>query len=149
MAISKSSKHDARNKEQIKKRLVALGMSKWGLLKSETRALYEILHPGEYIGGIIFGHSEAGSIMLIASDRRVIYLDTKPFFKQTEDISYDVVAGITVEWVGMRGTVILHTRLGNFRVRTVNRKAADIFKKYVEKRCIEHQEGNNKHATTI
>lgn len=138
-----------RNRNKIKSQLIALGMSRWGLLKSETRALYDILHPHENIGGVVFGHSEVGSIMLIASDIRVIYLDTKPFFKKTEDISYDVVAGITLEWIGMRGTIILHTRLGDFRVRTVNHKAADIFKKYVETRCIEHQEGSNRNATAI
>lgn len=152
-ASNKSTKStanvDTLYKNKIKRRLSALGMSKWGLLKSETRALYAILHPDEYVGGVVFGHSDTGSIMLIATDRRVIYLDTKPFFKQTEDLSYDVVAGITLEWLGMRGIVILHTRLGDFRIRTVNKKAAEIFTKYIEKRCIEHREGGIKNATTI
>lgn len=141
---------DTLYKNQIKRRLLALGMSRWGLLKSETRALYAILHPDEYIGGVVFGHSDtAGSVMLVATDRRIIYLDTKPLFKQAEDSSYDVVAGITLEWLGIRGTVILHTRLGDFRIHTINKKAAEVFSKYIEKRCIEHQEGGIKNATII
>ena len=135
--------------ENLKKRLTKLGMSKWGFLKSETRALAQLLHKNEHIGGVIFGHSKPGSIMLVATDRRGIYLDTKPLFMKSEEISYDVVAGITLEWVGYRGTVVLHTRLGDFSISTLNKKAALIFRKYVEYRCIEHHKEEAKNAKPL
>ena len=130
--------------ESLKKRLTKLGMSKWGFLKSETRALAQLLHTNEHIGGVIFGHSKPGSIMLVATDRRVIYLDTKTLFMKSEEISYYVVAGITLEWGGYRGAGVLHTRLGDFCISTLNKKAALIFRKYVEYRCIEHHKANQK-----
>ena len=132
--------------ENLKKRLAQLGMSKWGFLKSETRALAKLIHKNEFIGGVIFGHSKPGSVMLVATDRRIIYLDTKPLFLKSEEITYDVVAGITFEWVGHRGTVILHTRLGDFSISTLNKKAASIFRSYVELRCIEHEQEEPPHA---
>jgi hypothetical protein len=128
-------------KAKIYRDLRRLGVSAWGMRKTETQYLPELIHSGEQIGGVVYGHSDAGSIMLVATDRRILYVDTKPLFKKSEDISYEVVAGITLEWVGLSGTLILHTRMGDFKVRTMNRKAAKTFREYLERRCIEHKNG--------
>lgn len=116
-----------------------VGVSAWGMRKTETHYLPELIHPGEQIGGAVYGHGEGGSAMLVATDRRILYIDTKPLFKKSEDISYDVVSGVTLEWVGLSGTLILHTRMVDIKVRTMNRRAARTFRGYVEGRCIEHQ----------
>lgn len=129
--------------EQLKTRvfndLRRVGVSAWGMRKTETHYLPELIHPGEQIGGAVYGHGEGGSAMIVATDRRILYIDTKPLFKKSEDISYDVVSGVTLEWVGLSGTLILHTRMVDIKVRTMNRKAARAFRGYVEGRCIEHQ----------
>ncbi len=132
-----------RHIKRIQRELKDLGVSWWGLHKSETHYLYQLIHPEESIGGVVYGHYNAASIMLVATNRRIILLDTKPLFSKVEDITYDVVAGVTFEWVGIAGTVILHTRLGDIAVRTMNTKAARAFHDFVEQRCIEHAHTEN------
>lgn len=131
-----------KRKQYIREELKQLGLSWWGLHKSETNYLYHMIHTGESLGGVVYGHSgsELSSVMLVATDRRIILVDTKPLFAKSENISYDVVSGVTYEWVGVSGTIILHTRLGDISVRTMNRKSADIFHTYVEETYIEHQQ---------
>lgn len=134
---------------QTVRRLRQLGISWWSTHMSEARYLPRLLHPDEELGGVLYGWSGVGRIMLVATDRRIIYLDCKPLFVKSEDITYDVVAGITMEWLGPRGTLILHTRLGDFAVQTTNHGAAQIFHDYIDKRCIEHQNGNFRAETFV
>lgn len=129
------------NKARIYTELRRVGISNWGLQKSEVQYLPQLLHANETIGGVVQGHSKDGGVMLVATDRRIMYIDTKPLFKKCEDISYEVVSGITLEWVALSGTLILHTRMGDEQIRTTNSRAAAKFKAYVEERSIERSHG--------
>lgn len=71
------------HKKRIVKELKEAGMTPWGFLKMETKRLPEIIHEDEKIGGVVYGRTtgdKIGSAMLIATDKRVIFLDVKPFF---------------------------------------------------------------------
>ena len=76
--------------------------------------------------------------MIVATDKRVMVIDSKPLYKDSEDITYFVVAGVSVSNVGFIHNVTLHTRLGDFTVKTLYAKAANIFRDYINERCIEH-----------
>lgn len=130
----------AEKRSYVQKRLKQLGLDWIELSRMEALYLPQVLHRNEKIGGVIAGHSSNGHIMLIATDSRIIVLDCKPIFKNVEDITYYVVAGVTIANVGIIYTVTLHTRLGDFKVQTIYAKAARLFKKYIDKRCIEHQQ---------
>lgn len=134
---SSSLNHRIRVLEQLKQ----CGVSRWAFRHSEIAYLPQLIHPDEQIGGVSYGHSRDGFIVLVATDRRVIYLDKKPMLVRSEDIAYDSVAAITLQWVGLSGTVILHTRLGDFQIKTTSRSSAEIFKRYIENRCIEKLNG--------
>lgn len=134
---SSSQVNDDIKAQVVTSKLKELGVSKWGLLKSETHYLPKLMHPNENLGGVIYGHSNEGSVMMAATDRRIIYIDKKPLFVRSEDISYEVISGITLEWVGFHGAMILHTRFGDIKIRTMNRRAAEKFRDYVDSRCIE------------
>lgn len=121
---------------RIRRQLIRAGISYWGLQKTETRYLTRLLFSDEIIGGVTYGHNKEGSVMLVATSQRVLYIDVKPMFKKVEDINYDNVAGITLNWIGLAGTIVLHTGIGDISVRTMNRKAANIFRNYIEKRCL-------------
>ncbi|HVS58498.1 MAG TPA: PH domain-containing protein [Candidatus Saccharimonadales bacterium] len=136
-------------KARVHRQLRQLGLSRWGRMTGEARYLPKLIHPQEQLGGVVYGNSEAGLVMVVATDRRIIYIDYKPFFMKTEEINYDVVSGVTLEWVGWSGTVVLHTRMGDYTVRTANRKAAEIFRAYLEKRCIEHQNGRQQSSVIV
>lgn len=126
-----------------------LGVSEWGMHKAATRYLPEILGEGEQIGGVAYGRCAEGSVMIVATDRRVLYIDIKPLFKKIEDIAYSVVSGVTHEWALFSGTVTLHTKIADFKVSTMNRKASRLFVKYVEKRILEQQQNYQNIISTL
>lgn len=123
--------------QALQTRLGQLGIGWWGIHRSETKHLNKLLHPNESVGGAICGSNKSGNVMLVATDRRVIFIDRKPFFSKAEDISYEAIGGITFEWMGFTGLVILHTKLGDIKIKTYGRTSADIFHNYIDQRCIE------------
>lgn len=127
--------HQAR----VKKELKDLGVSWFGLHKLESHYLPSIIHPNEKLGGVVYGHHKDGFAMLVATDRRVIFLDKKPLTVNEDEISYFVVSGVSVNQTGFVSTVTLHTRIKDYPIRTFNLKCAQIFMKYIELRSLEHK----------
>lgn len=122
---------------RIRQELIAAGVSAYGLRKTESRYLPKIIHPEEHIGGVVYGRYEAGGAMLIATDRRVIFLDRKPMFTTNEEVTYDVVSGFKINRTGLVNSVTLHTKVKDFTLRYVNNTCAINFKKYLETRRLE------------
>ncbi len=128
-----SPEHIAR----VKRELQAAGATKWGMLKLESRYLPKILHDGESIGGMVYGRYGKGSAMLIATDRRVVFLDRSPGYTIADELTYDVVSGISLNSRWPYAGVTLHTRLGDFGLTFVNIKAAERFVRFIEDRRLE------------
>ncbi len=63
---------------RIKQELKDAGLTSYGLLNSESRYLPQLIHEDEHIGGVVYGKHKNGLAMLVATDRRVIFLDKKP-----------------------------------------------------------------------
>lgn len=126
--------HRARVAEELK----IAGVSRYGLWKMESRYLPKIIHPTEHIGGVAYGLSDNGSAMLIATDRRVIFLDRKPLFVNEEEITYNVVAGVSYSHAGPSATVVLHTRIRDYHIQSLNINAVQRFVHFIELRCLEH-----------
>jgi len=123
------------HKKRITKELREAGVTAWGFLKMETRRLPEIIHEDEKIGGVVYGRTtgeKIGSAMLIATDKRVIFLDVKPFFSTSDEVAYRVVSGVKTNQVGSFASVTLHTRVKDFGLKYVNIKCAKIFKNFIE-----------------
>lgn len=134
------TEHELRIVEDLKR----LGTTKFELLTSESNYLPKIIHPKEQLGGVAFGHHELGYSMLIATDRRIIFLDKKPFFANMDDITYDVISGVSLSHAGFGSTLVLHTRIKDYKLLTMNDKSSAIFVDYIETRCLEHEKSNGK-----
>lgn len=128
-----SSSHYTR----IKKELATAGMSTYGLQKAESRFLPEIIHKNEHIGGVVYGRYEGGGGMLIATDKRIIFLDKKPFFTTNDEVTYNVVSGFKINRTGLINSITLHTKVKDFTLRYVNQLCATKFKAYLETRSLE------------
>lgn len=94
----------------------------------------------EHIGGVIYGREgsklvESNSVMLVATNKRLIYLNHEPFSRFTDEIAYDVVAGVKKSTVGPFSTVTLLTRMMDttYVVKYVNTECARRFVKYIDK----------------
>lgn len=123
------------HRKRIIRELREASVTGWGLLKMESRKLPEIIHEDEKIGGVVYGRTmgdKIGSAMLIATDRRIIFLDVKPFFSTSDEIAYRVVSGVKTNSVGMFASVTLHTRVRDFSLRFVNINCAKAFENFIE-----------------
>lgn len=131
------------HQEIINKELAAAGVTWFGMKKFAIRYLPKIVHNDEHIMGIVYGRyrDKSGSSnwnegMLIATDLRIVFLDHKPGYTNTDELTYDVVSGITTT-TALFSAVTLHTRLGDYKIRFANTKCASIFTRYVEIRRLE------------
>lgn len=129
--------HVGRVKDQMRQ----VGVTGYGMLKAESRYLPGLIQPDEQIGGAIYGQvGGLDSAMLVATDQRVIYLDKKFLFSETDVISYSAISGVNRTRVGLFSSVVLHTRLGDYTFRYVNGKAALIFVKYIQSQRLHDSE---------
>ncbi len=123
-----SKEHIARVHQELTK----AGMTKYGHIKMTSRYLPAVIAEDEHVKGVVYGACGRGLALLVATDKRVIYLERKPGFVSSDEISYEVVAGVKFFRAGMASAITLHTRVGEYTLRYVNNKCADIFLRYIE-----------------
>lgn len=135
MSIS-NNKLSTNKKKRVKDELWRAGVTQYGLLKGESRHLHNIVHDDETINGVVYGRTDNGSAMIVATNKRVLYLDHRILFNKSEVITYEVVSGVSVNEQSGYAGVVLHTRIRDFRLRFVNLKCARKFAKYIDARRI-------------
>jgi hypothetical protein len=74
---------------------------------------------------------------MVATDRRIIYLDKKPLFVNEEELTYEVVGGVSHGHNGLGSVVSLSTRVRNYKISTINEHCAQGFVEAIEARCVE------------
>ena len=79
----------------------------WG--KAEIRELQHILVPNERIMHCVKGRYEGGFAVLVATDRRLLLIDKKPFFLTLEDVRYDMISEIDYSHRLLEASVKLRT----------------------------------------
>ncbi len=122
------------HKNRIYQELTNVGIDSLSLFRAEGRYLPSVIYEDEHIGGAIYGLGQGGWCMLVATEKRVIYLDRKPFFTTKDILTYDIVSGIQSNTTGPFSSVTLQTRVGDYALRFVGKRAADVFIKYIESR---------------
>lgn len=125
-----SKEHVARIQQELRE----AGMSKYGFLKLTTNYLPSIIHDNEHIKGVVYGRLEGtiDSVMLVATDRRVLFLDCRPFYRDWDEITYEVVAGVKTTIAGPFAGLVLHTRVKDYAIKYVNLKCTKKFVEYIQ-----------------
>jgi hypothetical protein len=138
--------------KRIRQELRQAGVTWYGSIKFAVRYLPHILHEGEHVNGAVYGRYAAGSGMLnweegilVATERRILFLDRKPGYEATDELTYDVVSGVQKSYAWPFAAITLHTRLGNYTIRFANKKCIDTFIRYVERRRLESANGGGSH----
>jgi len=114
-------------------RLKSLGAVTFNLMLPETKALASALNPDERLLGIVYGRykQDRNNVIsrgaLVATDQRVLLLNKKPLLLERDEIVYRAISGADYSWVGFMGTISLHTRMGDIRIRTFNKRCARTF----------------------
>lgn len=124
-----------------------LGMRRWALWRPDVRYLPSLVHENEHIKAVTYGKGAEGEAMLVATDRRVININKKPMYEKADELTYDIIGGVSYGDVGIQATVILHSRIGDFKLRTFNLRLAQGFRNYIQQRCLEHLNGDG--STTV
>lgn len=126
-------------KHDIDTKLRNLGAVTYNMWLPETRVLPMVVRPEEQIIGVVFGRyhrreqPKVGRGAVVATDHRVLFIDKKPFFILCEELSYLVISGVSYSRAGLGGTVTLHARTGDIRIRTFNRQCAYNFVSAIER----------------
>jgi len=134
------------HEERIKEEIRAAGVTKYGMLKFSIRYLPKIIHENEHIGGVVYGRykDKEGSLafnegMLVATDRRIIFLDHKPGFTDMDEVSYSVLSGARMT-TALFTSIVLRTKAGDYALSFTNPKCARNFIRYVEDKRLEMYE---------
>lgn len=134
--MSRSITKDHRTR--VHSELKSAGVSGYALLRAECRYLPSIIHETEQVKAAVYGHVEgAGGALLVATNKRVIYLNRMPLFTTLDEVTYDLVSGISKGSNGLLSSVTLHTRAGDYTVRFGNLVSVAKFVNYIENKCIE------------
>lgn len=130
--------------KRIKQELQEAGMTKYGRAKFASKYLPNLIHEREHVKAVVYGRYSEGKNsppyiegMLVATDRRIIFLDHKPGYTKMDEMTYDVIAGVKKTAIGLFQAVTLHSRLGDYTLRFVNARCASNFVRYVERRQVE------------
>lgn len=80
--------------KKVDAQLAKVGMRNRFFARPEVRELCHILAPNEVIKHAVNGHYEGGFALLIATNRRLLLIDKKPWFLTMEDVRYDMVSEV-------------------------------------------------------
>ncbi|HSX07392.1 MAG TPA: pyridoxamine 5'-phosphate oxidase family protein [Candidatus Saccharimonadales bacterium] len=127
--------------KRVQAELRQVGMTGYGALKFASRYLPTVLRDDEHVQAAVYGRYRAGAGllgwtegMLVATERRLLFLDHKPGYTATDELTYDTVSGVQKTTAGPFSALTLHTRIGNYTIRFANTACIDVFMKYVEER---------------
>lgn len=79
---------------KVQKQLQRIGDKGKLFNQSERRELTNILFENECIEHIVDGRYAGGFGLLVATDRRIILIDKKPFFLTLEDLRYEMISDV-------------------------------------------------------
>lgn len=140
--------------QRIKQELKIAGATSFGQAKFTSKYLPAVIHPDEHIKGAVYGRYAEGTGplswvegMLIATDKRLIFIDHKPGFSKVDELTYDAVTGVKKVYTWPFSSITLHTRLGDYTLRFANAKCIDTFMRYIETRRLETN--NPKWSSTV
>ncbi len=130
--MAATEQHKARIKQDLKR----VGVTTYGLLKSESRNLYKHVRQDEAIQACIYGQYESGSAMLVATDKRLLFIDQKPMHTLIEENTYERVLDVAVDWQPLYSSVVVSARPRSYAFKYVNTNSAKKFVRYIELRVL-------------
>ena len=127
------------HERRIKTELRQAGVTMFGRAKFASQHLPRVIHADERVMGAVYGRYRTGSGllgftegMLVATDRRVLFLDYKPGYTAMEELPYDSVTGVQRIVAGPFSSVTLYTKLKDFVLYFANSTCVRRFVEHIE-----------------
>lgn len=133
--------------QRVREELIAAGTTKYGMLKFASRYLPNIIHENECIRAVVYGRHKMENFalsnegMLVATNKRMIFIERKPGYTSVDELSYEVVAGLNVSVTPFFSAITLYTRMSSYTIRFANKNCVNRFAEYVERRRLDMEEG--------
>jgi len=134
---------------RVRQELRNIGASSYGLAKFASQYLYHLIRKNEHIHGAVYGRYSNGDSrlkfnegMLVATDRRVIFLDHKPGYTDVEELTYEAVSGVRSQSAGLFAAVTLYTKIGDFTLTYASTRCIRSFIEYIESRRIDTEDNS-------
>lgn len=132
---------DKDHAERVNRELQSAGISKLALHKFTTHYLPRVIHPDEHIQAAVYGrHKESEGLFgliegaLIATDKRVIFINHQPGYTTMDEVGYDKVSGVNLSRAGFYASVTLFTKIANYTLSFASPKPAKKFTDSIESR---------------
>lgn len=97
------------NYETVLHQLDQLGVRPGRIFSGEVRALSRILLEDEVIEQYMTGRYDAGPAIMVATNKRLLLVDKKPFNLTIEDIPYDMVSEVAYNVQAFNAFITIHS----------------------------------------
>lgn len=125
-----------RNPRLIMMDLQRLGFGGRWLGASEISQLPKILMKDEKIEKLVYGIGPGGPAIMVATDRRLLFVDKAFLHLTVEDVMYDSISSIECSEGPWFATIKIYCKAKEIEFRYVNKTNAHEFDDYVEKRML-------------
>lgn len=105
--------------------------------RAEVRELHRIISSDEKIHHCIYGYYQGGSGILVATNRRVLLIDKRPFFLNLEDLAYEKIRDIAFMNQFLQATLHLQAGMKKLSFRSISDARLRRLKEFVEARILE------------
>lgn len=144
--MTQPTTNDKDKKERIKKELEAAGVLHRRIHPFTNNYLPRVIHDDEHIMAAVFGRRKEsegffGFVegMLVATDKRVIFLDHRPGYTTMDEVAYDKVSGVNISTTLLYSSIILYTKVLNYKISFANYKAAQQFADHIESKIVQEE----------
>lgn len=127
--------------QQVDAQLAKVGMKNRFFGRPEVRELCHIMAPGETIKHAVNGQYEGGFAMIVATDRRILLIDKKPWFLTMEDIRYDMVSEVDFYGRLLDSSISLITFSKQLNFKSWHQARLRDMVKYIQQRVMELHQG--------
>jgi hypothetical protein len=104
--------------------------------RTEIEELRQLLDPGEQVIQCVYGYYQGGSGLLVATDKRLLLIDKRPFYLYVENHGYESVTHIDFMARMMQGVLYFQAGLKKFVFKSVSDARLARLCHYVQEKII-------------
>jgi hypothetical protein len=107
-------------KRSIKGQMRRVGSRCFFFGRAEAKELKNVLQPDESIIQCAYGYYHGGSGLLVATNKRLLLLDKRPFYLNLESLPYDQLKTIDFMQKMLQGTLYIESGLKKMLFRSIS-----------------------------
>lgn len=126
--------------QSVQDQLRYLGATPFVLMRAEVKILPDILEDGEQIREFITGTYDGGFGMMVATDKRLLFIDKKVFDLVVDDVPFNMISTLEFDLGMFFGRVFVYTFAKDYRFRRTRKYRTLRFSRHVQTRMRQAQE---------